>query len=156
MVVRRSCSARRSRLGLFISERGVGLKSQIQRNARLIAELHQRVHETVRERDVSASRRKAWVDACSEFQARYDALAFIGGVSTARDRIRSGDAMAIEYALCFIEVRPYFFRSGYMYKDFLRVLRNIELSPQQRVRYERVSEAYAEYRRSRRHPQADR
>lgn len=81
-----------------------------------------------------------------EFRTQYDALAFIGGVSTARDRIRAGDAQAIEYTLCFIEVRPYFFRSGYMFKDFLRVLRNVELSPTQQTRYDRVCDAYQQYR----------
>ncbi len=118
----------------------------------MIAELHQRVRETLRERDLSTAHCDAWREACSEFHAQYDSLAFIGGVSSARDRIRSGDAAAIEYALCFIEVRPYFFRSGYMYKDFLRVLRKANLSPKQRIRYNRVHDAYVNYRRNRQRP----
>lgn len=126
--------------------RATTLKSQIQANTRRIVELHQRVHETAHSRDLSAAHRESWSQACLEFRTQYDALAFIGGVSTARDRIRSGDAQAIEYALCFIEVRPYFFRSGYMFKDFLRVLRNVELSPAQQARYDRVCDAYQQYR----------
>ena len=129
------------------------LKSQIQHNARTISDLHQRIHYTVRERDRSPTHREIWRDACAEFHARYDTLAFVGGASTARGRIRSGDATAIEYALCFIEVRPHFFRSGYMYNDFLRVLRNTELSPQQRDRYNLVHDAYLEYRRNRQRTQ---
>ena len=132
-----------------LAERHVPVKSLIEHNAKTIAELHRRVHDTVRDRDRSDEHRNAWRAACSEFHSRYDALAFVGGVSTARERIRAGDAIAIEYALSFIEVRPYFFRSGYMYNDFLRVLRNAELSPRQRERYNRVYEAYREYRRAR-------
>lgn len=122
----------------------------IQRNAREIAELHRRVHETVRLRNDGPEGREIWKSACEEFRTRYESLAFPGGISGARERLRSGDAIAIEYALCFIEVRPYFFRSGYMYKDFLRVLRNCELTCQQRVRYDRVRDAYLAYRRNRR------
>jgi hypothetical protein len=125
------------------------LKSQIQHNARTISDLHQRMHDTVRERDRSPTHREIWREACTEFHARYDSLAFVGGASTARIRIRSGDATAIEYALCFIEVRPYFFRSGFMYNDFMRVLRNVELSPRQRDRYNQVHQAYLTYRRNR-------
>ena len=125
------------------------MKSLIRHNPKTITELHQRVHERVRDRDKSDADRDLWRAACSEFHSRYDSLAFIGGASTARDRIRAGDTTAIEYALCFIEVRPYFFRSGYMYNDFLRVLRNAELSRQQRDRYNRIYDAYREYRRKR-------
>ena len=107
------------------------------------------MQDTVRERDRSPIHREIWREACAEFHARYDSLAFVGGASTARSRIRSGDATAIEYALCFIEVRPYFFRSGYMYNDFMRVLRNVELSPRQRDRYNHVHQAYLAYRRNR-------
>jgi len=39
-----------------------------------------------------------------------------GGASR---RILYGDPEAMEAAICFLEVRPYFFRSGYMYKDIL-------------------------------------
>lgn len=128
-------------------------KTQVQRNARTIAELYGRVRKTVRERDTSPAHRQAWRDACAEFHARYDTLAFPGGISTARDRMRSGDTAAIEYALCFIEVRPYFFRSGYMYNDLLRILRNCDLTQRQQERYYRVYEAYLEYRRERRRNQ---
>lgn len=128
----------------------MNFKSLIQRNARKIAELHGRVHESVRRRDDGPEEREIWESACAEFHARYGSLAFPGGTLDARERMRSGDAVAIEYAVCFIEVRPYFFRSGYMYNDFLRVLKNCKLTEQQRVRYDRVRDAYLAYRRNRR------
>ena len=98
------------------------------------------------ERDVSLEGYKQWQAAWAEFNDRYDDLAFLGGASTAHRRMRCGDAEAIEYALCFIEIRPYFFRSGYMYNHFLRILRNCELTEVQRMRYNNVYARYLEYR----------
>ena len=92
----------------------------------------------------------AWNHACSEFRNNYEALSFPGGTLGAQDRMRSGDNEAIEYAIAFLEVRPYFFRSGYMYQEFMRVLRNCPLSDSQRRRYDRVREKYLVYRAGRR------
>ena len=126
------------------------LRQQIQRNASRIAELHRRVHKTFAERDKGPEQRSAWKLACNDFHNNYESLAFPGGTHDARDRMRSGDSEAIEYAIAFLEVRPYFFRSGYMYQDFMRVLRNCPLYIGQRARYERVREKYLEYRKTRR------
>ena len=123
----------------------MSFKSRIQQNALLIAELHQRIHETCTHRDDSEHSRAIWKGACSEFHNRYDELAFPGGTSGIRERLRGGDNQAIEYAIDFLEVRPYFFRSGYMYKDFLRVLRNCALSETQRRRYDQVKASYDEF-----------
>lgn len=112
--------------------------------------LYQRIHQTLARRDDGPKQRQEWKDACSEFHTKYESLAFIGGADTARDRLRDGDAVAIEYALDFLEVRPYFFRSGYLYKDLMRVLRNCPLSNAQRIRYDKIRERYNEYRAHRR------
>lgn len=133
----------------------MSFKSQIQQNARVIAKLHQRIQETFAYRDDNDQSRLLWKDACSEFPNKYNELAFPGGISDIRHRLRAGDEEAIEYALDFIEVRPYFFRSGYMYKDFLRVLKNCPLSDGQRKRYDRVRSQYDEYRDQRRSSQKD-
>lgn len=124
-------------------------KLQIEWNARKIVELHRRVHATLETRDRGPDELAAWKSACEEFRTRYEPLAFPGGTGDARERLRAGDQIAIEYALSFIETRPYFFRSGYMYKDFLRVLRNCHLDESQRVRYDHVRESYLAYRRQR-------
>jgi hypothetical protein len=81
---------------------------------------------------------------------RYDLLAFPGGYSTAKERIAAGDADAIEAALCFVEVRPYFFRSGYMFKDLLRRLRHAKLSASQGDRLAVVLLAYEAWRATKR------
>lgn len=127
----------------------MSFKSQIQQNARVIAQLHQRINETFAHRDDNDQGRLLWKDACSEFHNKFNELAFLGGTSDIRERLRTGDEEAIEYALDFIEVRPYFFRSGYMYKDFLRVLRNCPLSEAQRKRYDYLKARYTEYRNQR-------
>lgn len=127
----------------------MSFKSRIQQNAHAITQLHERIHETFAHRDDNEQCRELWKDACSEFHNKYDGLAFLGGTSDIRERLRAGDKEAIEYALDFIEVRPYFFRSGYMYKDFIRVLRNCPLSDSQRKRYDQLKSRYDEYRRQR-------
>src|SRR5450631_4367624 len=96
------------------------IKETITLNAAEAARLHQRIHHTFAVRDQGAEYREQWTEACAEFHARYDALAFPGGYSGALKRISSGDPYAMEAGICFLEVRPYFFRSGYMFKDILR------------------------------------
>ncbi|MEM9348154.1 MAG: hypothetical protein AAGB26_16210 [Planctomycetota bacterium] len=123
---------------------------QIRENARVISRLHGRIHATFAHRDEGESQYDEWKTACADFHAHYDSLAFLGGVREARERLRSGENDAIDYALDFLEVRPYFFRSGYMYKDFMRVLRNCPLSPSQRKRYERLHAAYTQFREQQR------
>lgn len=124
----------------------MNFKQTIRQNAGKIAQLHTKMHELFKHRNHDLEQKQAWQNACAQFHANYSHLAFIGGVETARDRLRAGETEAIEYALDFLEVRPYFFRSGYMYKDFMRVLRNSPLSPAQRLRYNQVHERYLAYR----------
>lgn len=60
------------------------------------------------------------------------------------EALKQGNEYALEYAVCFIEIRPYFFRSGYMYKDLLRRLNKAPLSESQRERYLVVKTKYQE------------
>ncbi len=117
-------------------KRLMSFKPTIRSNAKAIAELHRQTQEGS----------VAW----REFRDSYEAFAFPGGTANIRERLRAGDPEAIQYALDFIEVRPYFFRSGYMFKDFVRVLNNCPLSDEQRSRYERVRTSYQDYRARRR------
>lgn len=124
--------------------------TQIRENARVINRIRGRIQETVAHRDDGKPQFDEWKAACADFHARYDSLAFLGGVRSARERLRNGEGDAIEYALDFLEVRPYFFRSGYMYRDLMRVLRNCPLTPLQRNRYERLRVAYQHFLETRR------
>jgi DNA repair exonuclease SbcCD ATPase subunit len=96
--------------------------SKIARNAEEISRLHSRIKETLRRRAQSDSARQQWKEACAEFHARYDLLAFPGGLNeeTFFDQLGKSDPVITEWALCFLELRPYFFRSGYVWQKLLR------------------------------------
>lgn len=49
-------------------------------------------------------------------------------------------------ASCFLECRPYFFRSGYMFKEIHRKARRAPLSPDQMRRLQLVLQRLAEWR----------
>jgi hypothetical protein len=122
----------------------------IQKNAAELRHLHARVNETFAVRKQSPDATDAWKAAAREFRQRYDQLAFPGGYTGALDRILAGDRNTIEAALSFVECRPYFFRSGYMFKDLLRKLKRAPLDATSATRLEAVLNAYADYRRRRR------
>lgn len=131
------------------------MKELIKRNAEEVRRLHSRVHETYRLRGKVPGAEKQWEEACAEFHARYDKLAFPGGYNTAIDRILAGDSYAIEAALCFIELRPYFFRSGYMFKALLPKLKRAPLSPSDAARLQTVLTACDAWRQAKREEQHD-
>ena len=87
-----------------------------------------------------------WESACREFHDRYDLLAFPGGYEGALERIVAGEPEAMDAAICFLEVRPYFFRSGYMYKDILRKIKRAPLSKRQADRVAAIIQTYEAYR----------
>jgi hypothetical protein len=122
-------------------------REQIRENAAEIVRLHSRIGETYVRRSESAEKRREWEQACAEFHARYDRLAFPTGYQGggALKRIEYGDPEAMEAAICFLEVRPYFFRSGYMFKDILRKCRKAPLSPDQAARLNVVEKKYLEW-----------
>ena len=113
----------------------------IQENAKRVTELHARIHETVKRRDSSPEARAEWSKACAEFHSQYDALAFPGGYSAALEKIQTGDSRAIEDALAFLEVRPYFFRSQYIRTKLTRLLKHAQLTARQAERFQRALEA---------------
>lgn len=125
-------------------------KEWLLRNAEVIRKLHSRIHETYSQRSTAPGATAEWQRACAEFRERYDSLAFPGGADTAVKRMLNGDAEAIEAALCFVEIRPYFFRSGYMFKIFLRKLRRAQLDARQAERYERVVQNYEKWKQMKR------
>jgi hypothetical protein len=123
-------------------------KEMILRNAKGIVHLHSRIRETFTLRSQSAEARRKWEQACAEFHARYDGLAFPGGYQGggALNRISNGDPEAMEAAVCFLEVHPYIFRSGYMVKDILRRCRQAPLSSRQTERLKAVERKLQEWR----------
>ena len=124
----------------------INTRQLVQNNAAEIVRLRKQILETLPYRDKGPKQLAEWSAACTEFHDQYESLAFPGGTLSARRRMRAGNQEAIEYGIAFLEVRPYFFRSGYMYQEYMRVLRNCPLSKSQRHRYDRIREKYMIYR----------
>lgn len=120
--------------------------AEIRVSEKEVNRLRQRIHEAYVVRDVNEHKYKAWQAACRDFHEMYNELAFPGGLQGAYERVVNGELQAIEAALSFIEVRPYFFRSGYIYKDLLRKLNRAPLQGSQLTRYQIVKAAYLKYR----------
>jgi hypothetical protein len=125
------------------------LRGFILQNAEEINRLHSRVHETFKSRDKNEHTRREWQNACKEFHDNYDRLAFPGGLKGAFERIMAGDPEAMEAAICFLETRPYFFRSGYMFKTILRKAKKAPLNQDQQARLEVVRSMFDEYKKHR-------
>lgn len=123
------------------------LKRLILENASEIVRLHSRIHEALPDRDKKPAGRREWEQACAEFHTRYNTLAFPGGYVGALGRISAGDPQTMEAAICFLECRPYFFRSGYMFKDILRRCRKAPLPVRLSERLRVVETKLAEWRK---------
>jgi hypothetical protein len=119
------------------------LRQQIHANAAELRRLRACIEETLARRGRD---RQAWRDACAEFHARYDALAFPGGYEGALERLVAGDLLTMEAALVFLELRPYFFRSGYMHKKLMRYAKRAPFSQAQAQRFRVVSQRAADWR----------
>lgn len=110
----------------------------IQENAKRITQLHERIHETVKQRDCNPETRAEWSKACAEFHNQYDTLAFPGGYAAGLKKIQAGDSHAIEDALVFLELRPYFFRSQYIRTKLPRLLKRAQLTTRQIERFHKT------------------
>jgi hypothetical protein len=105
--------------------------------------MNSRINETFALRDRSAEKYREWQRACEIFHSRYNELAFPDGYDGALDRLLAGNLDTVEAALCFLELRPYFFRSGYIFKEILLKAKRAPLSPEQQARLQSVVQALA-------------
>jgi hypothetical protein len=121
----------------------------IRNNAVELQRLHKGIHETVKHRGESDEKRLEWQQACEEFHSRYDSLAFPGGATGAYERILAGDPATIDAALTFLEVRPFFFRSGYMWKNILQRCKRAPMSVEQAGRFAILLERYNGWKKAR-------
>lgn len=69
------------------------------------------------------------------------------------ERLIEGDLETMEAAICFLEVRPYFFRSGYMFDGLLRKVKHAPLSLEQRARLQVVADEVRARKASKREKQ---
>jgi hypothetical protein len=126
------------------------LRRKVIQNSAECARLHGQIHSTFKEREETDDKRYAWIQACAEFHARFDQLSFPGGYSTAAERIARGDAEAIEAAIIFLELRPYFLHSGYMFKELIQRCKRAELTPDQAGRFSDVLKAVGRWKAAKR------
>jgi hypothetical protein len=115
--------------------------TQIKENTKEIVRLHKRIHENFRVKN----KEDEWKSACKEYHERFNELCYWNGIYDYRAEIRAGNLDATEHAICFIEIRPYFPNSGYIFKDLMRVLKSIELNTDQQARFERVNTRYLDF-----------
>jgi len=123
------------------------IRQQIRENATEIVRLNARIKETYAQHSKSSEKMREWKQACAEFHARYAGLAFPSGEKgDVLQRILRGEPEAMEAAICFLEVRPFFFRSGYMFKDILRKCRRAPLTAEQAARLKVIEEKLEQWR----------
>jgi len=110
----------------------------IQNNAQIIGELRDRIHSTFASRSKSSADFDEWKRACDELHQRYDALAFPGGLAQAFQKLKAGDMVIAESAICFLEIHPYFHGSQYISTKLIRLLKKLSLPSSLRCRLDAV------------------
>ena len=105
-----------------------------------------RLKQSIQQSHNVKNKHDEWAENCREYNEKYFGLCFWNGLWDYRKEIRSGNLEAIEYYICFIEVRPYFFRSGYMYNDLMRVFKNIELTTDHRRRFNIIRTKFLQFK----------
>lgn len=120
------------------------MKQTIEHNAAEICRLHRAIHNAFAHRSESREAFEAWKQACATFHARYDFLAFPGGLTAGLERLGAGDLLTAETAIVYLELHPYFFRSQYNATTLIRRLKKLQLPVHLRDRFEAVLAAAKE------------
>ncbi|WP_257385619.1 hypothetical protein [Tahibacter caeni] len=106
-----------------------------------IDRLQRHVDETFASRDRSVAERQAWTDACRHFHARFDQLAFPGGASQWAAFL-AGKSRGIDAAIAFLDVDPWFFRSGYTKETIWHRLKRVPLDASRAAALETIALAW--------------
>jgi hypothetical protein len=93
-------------------------KQLIASNAEEVNRLQATIHQTFAKRDRSEADWTAWENACALFHANYFPRLFYPGGATHLQALQQCEPGAIETAVDFLEVDPWYFRSGYI-KEYL-------------------------------------
>ena len=95
---------------------------QIAESTSRLAELHRRFKEAVQQRS------EDYASARDLFLGRYDQLAFPGGLAKRLQELERQAPEAVEDAICFLEVDPWFHRSGYIKETILHRIKRCPLT----------------------------
>jgi hypothetical protein len=124
------------------------MQSVIESNAALLRKLHEAIHETFQHRSEGPDAHAAWIRASREFHDRWDELAFPGGLRSGIQRIESGDLQAIETAIRYLELRPFYFRAQYTRNVFTRLLKRQTLPDRLQQRFDATRERLRAWRQA--------
>ena len=91
----------------------------------------------MRHRARSEADRQVWRDACQAFHS-YRASVFGLWEAAVLERVRTGEGSDRGDAILFLEVDPWFFRSGYLKQKLLRALKGAHLEGHEVERLERI------------------
>lgn len=103
-----------------------------------IKEAHENVDKTFKLREQDRTSWKIWLDACRRFRDLFTAAHLDSSFYPNEDALRIGEEAAVEVAIKYLELDPYYFRSGYSKERILRILKKLELSKKQQDRLRNV------------------
>lgn len=101
-----------------------------------LGELHAQVHRTFLRRDLDTKSRLEWERAADAFRSYVSRMNSY--IERASKKDRYSDKNILEFVVCFLEVDPWFYRSGYLKEAFLARLKRSDLDEPTRERLRRV------------------
>lgn len=126
------------------------MQSIIESNAARLRKLHETMKEASLHRTEGPEALQAWSRAAREFQDSYDELAFPGGLRSGLRRIEAGDIRAVEAAIIYLELRPFYYRAQYNRNVFIRLLKRRALPSKLHRRFEAIIERLRTWRAAKR------
>ena len=100
-----------------------------------LGELHAQVHRTFSRRDRDSKSHVEWERACYAFRSYVSPMDSY--IERARRKARYSERL-LEFVVCFLEVDPWFFGSGYLKENFLTRLKQSDLDEATKGRLRRV------------------
>ncbi len=122
------------------------MKQTIAHNAAELCRFKRTIDDAFARRSEGLQAFEAWREACIVFHARYDALAFPGGLAAAFARLAAGDLPTAEAAISFVAMRPRFFRAQYHATRFIKLLKQISLRTDLQSRFDAMLDERREYK----------
>ena len=104
----------------------------IKTESKRLLELHQNVHRTFKDKQGNP---EAWSNACSEFNSYISPLDSHVEAFYSLSPINSE---SVEFGVQFLEINPFFFRSGYIKEQILNKLKRVVLTKPQSTRLRKV------------------
>lgn len=110
----------------------------IKENAKSLVSLNNSIKNGYERKNKTPEDKIEWEQACSQFHSSYDQLAFPGGLEEGMALLKNGDVAAVEKAIAFLEVDPFFHSSGYIKEKILRYLVRADLTVKQLKLLQRI------------------